>query len=134
MNSPCKPIMLEILHDDLPWWSRFLKTDIRVIQKIIDGTGTIHLKTAQDIIKNMNEKTGDKDTIEKYFYTDRLIGYKQDREVKYQYAVNTLTDIEKADIIRYILEKRWHAFSLLEILLFIFVIGMIWSLISYFFL
>lgn len=96
-----------------------------MIQKIIDGTGTIHLKTAQDIIKNMNEKTGDKDTIEKYFYTDRLIGYKQDREVKYQYAVNTLTDIEKADIIRYILEKRWHAFSLLEILLFIFVIGMI---------
>jgi len=74
----CKENLLKFLKEDtVDSWARFLKTDIRIIEKLLDGTGTIHVKTAQKIVDRINERTGDKFKLDTFFNLEELKGYEK---------------------------------------------------------
>jgi hypothetical protein len=125
MISPCKTLLLDFLQDDLVWWARYLKTDIRILRKLQDGTGTIHLKTAMKIMERIDKETWEKNDIENYFILSELKGYEKERKVIYEESENLFTKDDWISIVRYIIEKRWDAFSLSDILLFIFILALI---------
>lgn len=108
--------------------------DVRTIQKLLDGTGAIHIKTAQKIVDRINEQTGSKFELDVFFNLEELMGYEKERKVIYTYSNEWLSEDDKASLVRYILEKRWHAFSLLDIFIFFFFLGLIGVILSYFFL
>lgn len=133
--TACKPSLLEFFKKDtLATWAKFLKMNIRTLQKLLDGTGTIHIKTAEKIIDRINEQTGNTIELDVFFNLEELIGYEKERKVVYTYSDEWLSDAEKASLIRYILEKRWHAFSIFDILVFLLILGVIGLIISYVFL
>ena len=78
----CKNSLLESFKEDtLTSWAKYLKMDIRTIQKLLDGTGTIHVKTAQKIVDRINEQTGNKFELDVFFNIEELKGYEKKREV-----------------------------------------------------
>ena len=81
----CKDSLLESFKEDaLASWAKYLKMDIRTIQKLLDGTGTIHIKTAQKIVDKINEKSGNKFELDVFFNLDELKGYEKKREVIFE--------------------------------------------------
>lgn len=131
----CKTSLLESFKEDsLTSWAKYLKMDVRTIRKLLDGTGTIHIKTAQKIVNRINQQTGNTFELDVFFNLDELIGYENERKVIYTYSNEWLSEADKASLIRYILEKKWHAFSIFDILVFFLILGVIGLIISYFFL
>jgi hypothetical protein len=83
----CKENILEFLKEDsLTSWAKYLKMDVRVIRKLLDGTGTIHIKTAQKIVNRINQQTGNRFELDVFFNLDELIGYENERKVIYTYS------------------------------------------------
>ncbi len=125
MPNPCKPLLLDFLKDDLSWWAKYLKIDIRILRKIIGGTGTLHVETAKKIMKRIDEISGEKNDIEKFFILSELKGYEKERKVIYEESENLLSKDEWISIVRYVIEKRWEAFSISDVLIFIFILGIL---------
>ncbi len=133
--TACKTPLLESLKEDtLAWWAKYLRMDVRIIQKLLDGTGTIHIKTAQKIVDRINEQTGSKFELDVFFNPEELIGHEKERKVIYTYSDVWLSEAEKASLGRYILEKRWHAFSILDVFVFCFLLSIVALIVLYFFL
>ena len=81
----CKPSLLESLKEDtLTSWAKYLRMDLRTLQKLLGGTGTIHIKTAQKIVDRINEQTGSKFELDVFFNLDELKGHEKEREVVYE--------------------------------------------------
>lgn len=81
----CKASLLESFQEDtLASWAKYLKMDIRTLEKILDGTGTIHIKTAKKIVDRINEQTGSNFELDVFFNLDELKGYEKEREVVYE--------------------------------------------------
>lgn len=131
--TACKAPLLESLKEDtLAWWAKYLKMDIRTLQKLLDGTGTIHIKTAQKIVNRINEQTGSKFELDVFFNLDELKGYEKEREVVYEASWNPLSKEEWISVVRYVIEKRWDAFSILDVFIFTLIVSVIALLILYF--
>lgn len=131
MPSPYKKNIIDLLSNDISWWAKYLVLEKRTLKNIIEQKGTIHIRTAHRIVDWINKKTWEKAWIDFYFDVAGLRGGDQYREVKYSYT-DTLSDTEKSNLIRFIIEKKWHAFSLLDVLLFLLALGIISIIIMYF--
>ncbi len=125
MPNPCKSLLLDFLKDDLAWWAKYLKIDIRILRKLLSGTGTIHVETARKIMKRIDEISGEENDIEKFFTLSELKGYEKERKIIYEESENLLSKDEWISIVRYIIEKRWDAFSISDVLIFIFALGIL---------
>lgn len=133
--TTCKAPLLESLKEDtLAWWAKYLRVDIRILQKLLDGTGTMHIKTAQKIVDRINDQTGSRFELDVFFNLDELIGHEKERKVIYTYSNEWLSEADKASLIRYILEKRWHAFSIIDVFVFCLFLSVIALIALYFFL
>lgn len=133
MPTPCKPLLLDFLHDDLSWWAKYLKIDIRILRKLLSGTGTINIETARKIVKRIDEISGEKNDIENFFILSELKGEEKERKVIYEESADLFTKDDWISIVRYVIEKRFDAFSVFDVLIFILVVGILGVLLSYFF-
>ena len=125
MIKACKAPLLESLKEDtLAWWAKYLKMDIRTLQKLLDGTGTIHIKTAQKIVNRINEQTGSKFELDVFFNPEELKGYEKEREVIIKNTGRVMTDDDWISVVRYMIEGKWEAFWIMDVLIFIF---FVWS-------
>ncbi len=124
---------LQEILSDLPKWSKILKIDPRVLGKMTRGEGTIHIKTAQKMLDAIMEHTGEEKKLEDVFILSELKGYESERKVVYEESENQFTKNDWISIIRYVIEKRFDALTLLEVLLFLLALGMIGIIVSYFF-
>jgi hypothetical protein len=132
MSNPCKQNFIDLVGNDFSWWAKYLNMEERILRRIIAGKWTIHIQTAQRIIDRINEQTWDKLLIDFYFEASELKGNEKSRWVIYSYNDN-LSDSEKASIVRYIIEKRWHAFAILDIFIFLLFVWIIGIILFYFF-
>lgn len=132
MSNPCKQNLIDLVDNDFSWWAKYLNLEERTLKRIIEGKWTIHIETAQRIIDRINEQTWDKLLIDFYFEASELKGNEKDRWVIYSYNDN-LSDSEKASIVRYLIEKRWHAFTILDIFIFLLFVWIIGIILLYFF-
>lgn len=122
----CKAPLLESLKEDtLAWWAKYLRMDIRTLQKLLDGTGTIHIKTAQKIVDRINEQTGSKFELDVFFNLNELKGYEKEREVIIKNVGRVMTEDDWISVVRYMIEGKWEAFWIKDVLIFIFLVTLI---------
>jgi len=122
----CKENLLKFLKEDtVDSWARFLKTDIRIIEKLLDGTGTIHVKTAQKIVDRINERTGDKFKLDTFFHLEELKGYEKWREIIVEYGKDPMDTEEWVSIVHFVLTKKFRGVGLLDVLLLLLLLGII---------
>lgn len=126
----CKNSLLESFKEDtLTSWAKYLKMDIRTIQKLLDGTGTIHIKTAQKIVDRINEQTGNKFDLDIFFNVEELKGYEKKREVIIEWK-EQMTDEDWISMVRYVFERKFEAFALKDVFYFCFSLGLILLIIT----
>lgn len=128
----CKPSLLESLKEDtFASWAKYLRVDVRVLQKLLDGTGTIHIKTAQKIVDKINEQTGNKFELDVFFNLDELKGYEKEREVIIKNTGRVMTDDDWISVVRYMIEGKWEAFGIIDVFVFTLIVSSIACLILY---
>ena len=133
MLTPCKPLIIEFLKEDIAWWAKYLKIDSRILRKLVNGTGTIRIETARAIMERIDELTGEKNDIERFFILSELKGEEKERKVIYEESTDLFTKDDWISIVRYVIEKRFDAFSVLDVLIFLVVVGILGVVLSYFF-
>ena len=133
MPTAIQEDFLQEILSDLPKWSKILKIDPRVLGKMTRGEGTIHIKTAQKILNALIEHTWEEKTLEDIFILPELKGYESERKVVYEESQDQFTKDDWISIVRYVIEKRFDALTLLEVLLFLLALGIIGVVVSYFF-
>lgn len=131
-NAIQENFLQEILRD-LTKWSKILKIDSRVLAKITHGESTIHIKTAQKMLDALIEHTGEEKKLEDVFILSELKGYESERKVIYEESRDQFTKDDWISIVRYVIEKRFDALTLLEVLLFLLALGIVGVMIVYFF-
>ena len=134
MPTAIQANFLQEILSDLPKWSKILKIDPRVLGKMTRGEGTIHIKTAQKMLNTLIEHTGEEKKLEDIFILSELKGYESERQVIYEESQDQFTKNDWISIVRYVIEKRFDALTLVEVLLFLLVLGLIGVIVSYFFL
>lgn len=134
MPTAIQENFLQEILSDLPKWSKILKIDPRVLGKMTRGDGTIHIKTAQKMLDTLIEHTGEEKKLEDIFILSELKGYESERKVIYEESQDQFTKNDWISIVRYVIEKRFDALTILEVLIFLLVLGLTGVLVSYFFL
>lgn len=134
MPTACKPLLLEFLKEDIAWWAKYLEIDPRILRKLVNGTGAIRIETARAIIERIDELTGEKNDIERFFVLSELKGQEKKRKVVYEESADLFTKEDWISIVRYVIEKRFDAFSVLDVLIFLLFVGILGVVLSYFFL
>lgn len=76
-------------------------------------------------MERIDKETWEQNNIENFFILSELKWYEKERKVIYEESKNLFTKDDWISIVRYIIEKRWDAFSLSDILLFIFTLALI---------
>jgi hypothetical protein len=76
-------------------------------------------------MQRIDELSGEKNDIEKFFTLSELKGYEKERKIIYEESENLLSKDEWISIVRYVIEKRWDAFSISDVLIFIFILGIL---------
>jgi hypothetical protein len=133
MPTTIQENFLQEILSDLPKWSKILKIDPRVLAKMTRGEGTIHIKTAQKMLDALIEHTGEEKKLEDIFILSKLKGYESERKVIYEESENQFTKDDWISIVRYVIEKRFDALTLVEVLLFLLLVGIFGIIVSYFF-
>ena len=134
MPTAIQENLLQEILSDLPKWSKILKIDPRVLGKMTRGEGTIHIKTAQKMVDALIEHTGEENKLEDIFILSELKGYESERKVIYEESQDQFTKNDWISIVRYVIEKRFDALTIVEVLLFLLVLGLVGVVVSYFFL
>ena len=134
MSTAIQENLLQEILSDLPKWSKILKIDPRVLGKMSRGEGTIHIKTAQKMLDALIEHTWEEKKLEDIFILSELKGYESERKVIYEEFQDQFTKNDWISIVRYVIEKRFDALTIVEVLLFLLVLGLVGVVVSYFFL
>ena len=131
-NAIQENFLQEILRD-LPKWSKIFKIDPRVLGTMTRGEGTIHIRTAEKMLDALIEHTGEEKKLEDVFILSELKGYETERKVVYEESADQFTKNDWISIVRYVIEKRFDALTIVEVLLFLLALGIVGVVVSYFF-
>ena len=80
------------------------------------------------------EHTREEKKLEDIFILSELKGYESERKVIYEESQDQFTKNDWISIVRYVIEKRFDALTIVEVLLFLLVLGLVGVVVSYFFL
>lgn len=127
-----KPLLYTELSQDPKSWAKRFSIPEKQIMKLLDGNGSIQLKTAKKFQSIFNETLGMKYSLEELFEVPELKWF-EDREVEYEFWVQPMEEEEKIGIIRYIFEKRLRAYGILDIFIFLLILAVVLLLINYLF-
>lgn len=68
-----------------------------------------------------------------FLFSQSWKGMKRKRKVVYEESADQFTKNDWISIVRYVIEKRFDALTLLEVLLFLLTLGIVGVIVSYFF-
>lgn len=134
MPNALKPNLVELFKTDPVSFEKILHMDTRVLKKIINRKGTLHISTARTIMERLKTMDGSYKNMEDFFILSELKGYEWERKVIYEESSDLFSKNDWISIVRYVIEKRFDALTLLEVLLFLLLVGMVGFFVFYFFL
>ncbi len=110
----------ELSHGNNP-----LKLDSRIIMKLLEGNGNITYKTAENWTKILNEYMQQTRTIDEYFFVSELRWYRRERKVDIEYGDDPMNTDEWVSVVHFVLTKKFRGFGIFDILLFLFIFGLV---------
>lgn len=101
-----------------------IKLDIRIINRLLEWKWTLQYKTAVQWQETLNEHSWEIKSLEEYFIVSELKWQERKRELVIEWR-EQMTDEDWISIVRYVFEKKFEAFSVKDILYFLFFLGLI---------